>query len=66
MGAVAQQPDPLPQFEVQGHIYEPQAIPPTDERIAQLSLPAGFSVHRFAQGLDNPRMIAVANDGAVS
>jgi Raf kinase inhibitor-like YbhB/YbcL family protein len=65
VGASAQQPDPLTQFEVQGHVYEPQAIPPTDERVAQLSLPAGFHIHRFAEGLENPRMIAVASDGSV-
>lgn len=65
VSAFAQQPDPLTDFEVQGRVYEPQPIPPTDERIAQLQLPAGFQIHRFAEGLDNPRMIAVANDGAV-
>src|SRR3954462_6707610 len=63
--AFAQQPDPLTQFEVQGHVYEPQPIPPTDARIGKLSLPSGFHIHRFAEGLDNPRMLAVADDGAV-
>src|SRR5690554_1451992 len=61
----AQQPDPLTDFEVSGKVYEPQAIPPTDERVQQLSLPTGFIIHRYAEGLDNPRMIAVADDGTV-
>jgi Raf kinase inhibitor-like YbhB/YbcL family protein len=63
--AFAQQPDPLTQLEVKGHVYEPQAIAPTDQRIAHLALPDGFHIHRFAEGLDNPRMLAVASDGSV-
>ncbi len=63
--ALAQQPDPLTQFEITGRVYEPQPISPTDQRIARLSLPAGFNIHRFAEGLENPRMLAVANDGTV-
>jgi len=63
--AHSQQPDPLTRFEVRGHVYEPQAVPPTDGRIGKLRLPAGFSVHRFAEGLNNPRMLAVADDGAI-
>ncbi|HLU05483.1 MAG TPA: YbhB/YbcL family Raf kinase inhibitor-like protein [Woeseiaceae bacterium] len=61
----AQQPDPLTRFEVKGHVYEPQAVSPTDARIEQLSLPSGFRIHRFAEGLNNPRMLAVAEDGTV-
>jgi hypothetical protein len=54
----AQQPDLLTDFEISGRVYEPQPIPPTDERIQRLSLPSGFVVHRFAEGLESPRMIA--------
>lgn len=61
----AQQPDPLTDFEITGRVYEPQPISPTDDRIQQLSLPAGFVIHRFAEGLENPRMMAVAEDGTV-
>lgn len=61
----AQQPDPLTDFEITGRVYEPQGISPTDERVQQLSVPDGFVVHRYAEGLDNPRMIAVAEDGTV-
>jgi Raf kinase inhibitor-like YbhB/YbcL family protein len=63
--AQAQQPDPLTDFEITGRVYEPQAIPPTDARIQQLSVPSGFVVHRYAEGLENPRMMAVADDGTV-
>jgi Raf kinase inhibitor-like YbhB/YbcL family protein len=63
--AVAQQPDPVTDFEIAGRVYEPQAVAPTDARIQQLQLPAGFAIHRFADGLENPRMIAVADNGMV-
>ena len=62
---LAQQPDPLTDFEITGRVYEPQPIPPTDERVQQLTLPNGFAIHRFAEGLENPRMIAVADNGTV-
>ncbi len=64
-GLPAQQPDPLTDSKITGHVYEPQAVPPADERIAQLQLPSGFQIDRFAEGLYNPRMIAVADDGTV-
>lgn len=63
--ALAQQPDPLTDSQVTGHVYEPQAVSPTDARVAGLALPEGFAIHRFAEGLENPRMIAVAEDGTV-
>jgi Raf kinase inhibitor-like YbhB/YbcL family protein len=63
--ASAQQPDPLTDFQITGHVYEPQPVPPTDQRISQLKLPPGFHIDRFAEGLYNPRMIAVAADGTV-
>lgn len=50
---------------IQGYVYEPQRLPPSDARIQSLTLPQGFRVQRFAQGLDNPRMLAVADDGTV-
>jgi hypothetical protein len=39
IGALAQQPEPLTEFDVQGHVYEAPTIPPNDERIARLSFP---------------------------
>jgi Raf kinase inhibitor-like YbhB/YbcL family protein len=63
--AYAQQPDPLTDFTITGHVYEPQTISPTDARVQQVSIPEGFVIHRYAEGLDNPRMMAVAEDGTV-
>jgi Raf kinase inhibitor-like YbhB/YbcL family protein len=62
---LAQQPDPLTDIKVLGYVYEPQPVSPTDEKLAQLQLPSGFALHRFAEGLYNPRMIAVSDDGTV-
>lgn len=55
----------LTDVEIQGFVYEPQRLPPTDARIQALTVPQGFRVQRFAEGLDNPRMLAVAEDGTV-
>jgi glucose/arabinose dehydrogenase len=38
---------------------------PTDDLIASLQLPEGFSVGVFAEGLSRPRMMAQAEDGTV-
>lgn len=43
----------------------PRVVPLTDDRLAGLTLPAGFHVERFAEGLAGPRMLAVADDGTV-
>jgi glucose/arabinose dehydrogenase len=52
--------------EIAGHIHEPAKLAPTDEQLRErIRLPEGFHLQRFAEGLDNPRMIAVAEDGTV-
>jgi Raf kinase inhibitor-like YbhB/YbcL family protein len=55
----------LTDVAIQGFIYEPQRLSPTEARIQALTVPQGFRVQRFAEGLDNPRMLAVADDGTV-
>lgn len=61
----AAQPDPVTEYSVNGHIHEPQAVKASNEHVQRLRAPEGFALQRFADGLDNPRMIAVAPDGAV-
>lgn len=51
--------------QIIGHVMEPDRLAPTDERIAQLDLPPNFRITKFAEGLINPRMIAVGADGTV-
>lgn len=50
---------------VTGHVYKPAKVPPTAQRMAQLKVPAGFTVAPFATGLGHPRVLAVAPDGTV-
>lgn len=59
------QQGPLTEFRVEGFVYEPEQLAPTDARVASLQLPAGLTIHRFAEGLDNPRILATAPDGSV-
>ena len=50
-------------FHMTGNIYLPNKLPATDARVAALKVPAGFVVTKFAEGLDMPRMLAVAPNG---
>ncbi|MCY1033096.1 PQQ-dependent sugar dehydrogenase [Corallococcus sp. BB11-1] len=47
------------------HLVRPAIQSFGPEKLAQLSVPAGFQVSVFAQGLTNPRMMAVRPDGSV-
>lgn len=48
-----------------GHAVRPETRKPTDELMQRLRVPNGFRVGVFADRLDNPRMMAIANDGTV-
>ena len=50
-------------FQMQGHIYLPKKLPATPERVASLKVPAGFTISKYAEGLDAPRMLAQAPNG---
>jgi Raf kinase inhibitor-like YbhB/YbcL family protein len=62
--AMAQQ-GKLTDVTIEGHVYEPARLPPTDARVANLTMPAGFAVQRFAEGLDNPRILALGPNGSI-
>src|SRR5690606_24878678 len=51
-------------IEIAAFVYEPVELD-ADREDAELEVPSGFTIERFAEGLENPRMIAVADDGAV-
>jgi len=59
------QEDQVTDVEVRGHVYEPRKLKLTPENLARIEAPDGFQVQLFASGLDNPRMLAVAEDGSV-
>lgn len=48
-----------------GHVFEPALVAATDERIAQLKVPAGFAITKFTDGLTKPRMLAISPSGNV-
>ena len=50
---------------MQTHVFKPDKIDATAQRIAQIKAPAGFKVSVFARDLKNIRVIAVAPDGRV-
>ncbi len=50
---------------VESNVVRPQTVPATPERIASLKVAPGVQVSVFAEGLGQPRMIAVAPDGDV-
>ena len=63
-GAWAQQGDGT-NVAVQAHIFKPDKVDPTPQRMAGIKAPAGFTVTPFATGLKNARIIAVAPNGNV-
>lgn len=54
-----------PPMQVTGHVVRPATIPATDQRIASLKVADGFKVAVFAKDLGKPRMLAIADDGAL-
>ena len=47
------------------HVFRPEQRAYSDELRARLELPQGFSIKAFAEELQNPRMLAVSDDGTV-
>ncbi len=63
---LAQEPTSKPtDVTIQGHVYKPVQLQPTDENLAKVKVPSGFKLAKFAEGLKNPRMLAVADNGDV-
>ncbi len=50
---------------ITGSVLEPRKLEPSPDRLQNLSLPPGFEIDVFADGLEAPRMLAVADDGTV-
>lgn len=62
--AAAQQGDGTA-VAVAANVFKPDKVPATPGRVAALKRPAGFKVDAWADGLLNPRILAVAPDGSV-
>jgi len=50
---------------MQGHIFKPAQVDATDKHVKQLKLPAGFTITKFAENLNKPRMLAVSKNNVV-
>jgi len=51
--------------QIEGNVFEPALVPATDQRIAQLRVPAGFVIAKYADSLGKPRQLAVSPAGHV-
>ncbi len=56
---------PSPEASVDGNLLTPEQVPFSQELLGQLQAPEGFEIAVLAQGLSNPRMMAVGPDGTV-
>ena len=63
--ASAQQPETYQLHQMTGALMTPARRDVTTAHVRQLQVPAGFTVSIFARGLENPRMLAVADDGTI-
>ncbi len=61
VGAMAQE-KPISET-VEAHVFKPRKIEATPERLLGLTLPNGFVIEKFAEGLEAPRMMAQAANG---
>jgi glucose/arabinose dehydrogenase len=51
--------------ETVSHIFRPRREPVTAERVKGLTVPTGFEVSVFADGMGNPRIMRVTDEGKV-
>lgn len=63
--AWAQDTKPPITASMEGHIFKPATVPATAARVQQLKVPAGFTISKFAENLNKPRMLAVHTDGTI-
>ena len=51
--------------QIDGYVFRPALVPASAENVAQLKVPAGFAVGKFADSLGKPRILAVSPAGFV-
>ncbi|MGB3800083.1 MAG: PQQ-dependent sugar dehydrogenase, partial [Lewinella sp.] len=57
--------DPINHARVEGFVFQPERVDATDQRVAELQVPDGFSIAKFAEDMGKPRMLVVRDDGTV-
>jgi Raf kinase inhibitor-like YbhB/YbcL family protein len=64
LSAAAQDKQPAA-VQIVGHVLKPKKLEPTKDQIAKLKVPDGFKLEVFADGLLDPRALAVGDDGTL-
>jgi glucose/arabinose dehydrogenase len=64
LAAASQQGDGT-DVSISTHVFKPELVAATPERIAALKVPGDFTVRPFATGLKNARIIAVSDEGFI-
>lgn len=62
---LAQERDSIISETITGHIFKPEIAEATEARIAQLQLPQGFKISKFAENLGSPRIVEVSPQGHI-
>jgi glucose/arabinose dehydrogenase len=53
------------QSQINGYVFKPALVEASEERIAQLKVPEGFTIQKFAEDLGKPRIIVANDEGQV-
>jgi len=61
----AQERDTVITAAVQGYVYKPKLAAAAQRGTDQLQLPSDFTIQKFADGLGQPRMMAITDDGTL-
>lgn len=51
--------------QVEGYVFYPAVQAATEANVAQLKVPAGFTISKFAEGVGKPRILVVNSNGNV-
>jgi glucose/arabinose dehydrogenase len=63
--AFSQQNEKLIQKSIDGATFMPAKVDASDNLVATLTVPSGFKVSKFAEGLGHTRMMAAGSDGTI-
>ena len=51
--------------QIEGYVFYPAVQPATEANIAQLRVPAGFKINKFAEGIGKPRILVSDGNGHI-
>lgn len=53
----SQEKDDLITESISSNVYKPKKVEATEEKVASLKVPSGFEISKFAEGLEEPRIL---------